>query len=104
MGFGKGTGKKDISTHFFKIDFFNSFHLICLFAVSKSALIRAARTSVTHGDSADFQRDLLVPGVPPPSHPSPEPAATSMGLVPLTMRFLKHLAWTDIPKECGICL
>lgn len=44
---------------------------------------------------------VSVGGVPLPSHPSPEPAATSMGLVPLTMRFLRHLAWTDIPKECG---
>lgn len=40
------------------------------------ALIRAARTSAIHGDSADFQRYLLVPGVPAPSHPSTEPAAT----------------------------
>lgn len=72
-GFGKGTAKKDISTNFFKIDFFNSFHLIRLFAVSKLALIRAARTSAIHRDSADFQKVLLVTGVPPP--PSPQCAA-----------------------------
>lgn len=63
-GFAKSTAKKDISTHFFKIDFFNSFHLIRLFAVSKLSLIWAARTSAIHGDSADFQKYLLVRGGP----------------------------------------
>ena len=101
----RGTAKKDISTHFFKIDFFNSFHLIRSFAVSKLALTWAAGTSAIPGDRAGIFVSDGGPPVPTCCQPhrgselSPAPCRTlPPGLSP---RQNKDHVWCLCKGDCG---